>query len=142
MLSRDDDVALSGGELGHDRSETRPAAPTGLLATTVDEQQIDLSWVDQSDNETGFRIERAPSAGGPFAEIDLAGHRIPAGSIENDLLVTPKPPLRMARKPRSGHGQRNAGGRREGGAGRRESGNAGGGRKRTRSRRRREATTG
>ena len=52
---------------------TLPAAPTGLAATTFNDQRIDLSWVDQSDNETGFRIERALGVGGAYTEIDLVG---------------------------------------------------------------------
>lgn len=53
-----------------------PAAPTGMIATTVNDQRIDLSWGDQSDNETGFRIERALSAAGAFSEIDLVGANV------------------------------------------------------------------
>ena len=35
-----------------------PASPSGLTATGVSKTQINLSWVDNSNNETGFRIER------------------------------------------------------------------------------------
>ncbi|MDM8565044.1 choice-of-anchor Q domain-containing protein [Candidatus Halobeggiatoa sp. HSG11] len=38
-----------------------PNAPTNLNATTVSETQINLSWTDNSNNETGFKIERAGS---------------------------------------------------------------------------------
>lgn len=34
-----------------------PAAPGNLVATAVSDSQIDLSWTDNSANETGFRIE-------------------------------------------------------------------------------------
>lgn len=34
-----------------------PAAPTSLVATVVSKSQINLTWKDNSDNETGFRIE-------------------------------------------------------------------------------------
>lgn len=35
-----------------------PAAPSGLAATAVSSSQINLSWTDNSGNESGFRIER------------------------------------------------------------------------------------
>ncbi|QKZ13136.1 fibronectin type III domain-containing protein [Spirosoma sp. KUDC1026] len=37
-----------------------PAAPTRLTATAVSNSQINLSWTDGSDNETGFELERSP----------------------------------------------------------------------------------
>ncbi|HKA08238.1 MAG TPA: PA14 domain-containing protein, partial [Gemmataceae bacterium] len=36
-----------------------PAAPTNLTASAVQPTQIDLTWVDNSDNETGFVVECA-----------------------------------------------------------------------------------
>ncbi len=39
-----------------------PAAPTNLVATTVSKSQINLSWIDNATNETGFRIERCKGA--------------------------------------------------------------------------------
>jgi subtilisin family serine protease len=46
------------------------APPEGLDATAVSSSQIDLTWVDASDNEVGFEIDRAPSPDGPFAKVD------------------------------------------------------------------------
>ncbi|MBC7363342.1 MAG: SBBP repeat-containing protein [Candidatus Aminicenantes bacterium] len=37
---------------------TRPAAPTNLVATAVNERKINLSWTDNSNGETGFRLEK------------------------------------------------------------------------------------
>ncbi|MGI6295663.1 MAG: fibronectin type III domain-containing protein [Armatimonadota bacterium] len=49
-----------------------PLAPSRLVASAVSSNQINLSWYDASSNEEGFRIERAKSANGPFAQIALA----------------------------------------------------------------------
>jgi len=40
------------------QSSTPPAAPTNLYAGAPACEQIDLSWTDNSDNESGFEIER------------------------------------------------------------------------------------
>ena len=43
-----------------------PLAPASLAATVLSSTRVDLRWADQSNNESGFRIER--SVGGqPFA---------------------------------------------------------------------------
>jgi uncharacterized protein (DUF736 family) len=42
---------------------TVPAAPTGLAATAASSTQVNLTWADNSSNETGFRIERAGNSG-------------------------------------------------------------------------------
>ena len=39
-------------------TQTVPAAPSNLTATAVSTSQINLSWTDNSNNETGFKIER------------------------------------------------------------------------------------
>ena len=38
---------------------TAPPAPTNLTATAVSSSQINLGWIDNSNNETGFKIERS-----------------------------------------------------------------------------------
>jgi calcineurin-like phosphoesterase family protein/purple acid phosphatase-like protein/fibronectin type III domain protein len=45
-----------------------PAPPSGLGATAVSRNRIDLVWQDNSTNETGFQIERSRS-GGAFSLI-------------------------------------------------------------------------
>jgi hypothetical protein len=39
-----------------------PNAPSNLVASVVSKSQINLTWVDNSNNETGFRIERCKGA--------------------------------------------------------------------------------
>jgi C1A family cysteine protease len=39
---------------------TPPAAPTNLAANAISHNQINLTWTDNADNETGFKIERSP----------------------------------------------------------------------------------
>ncbi len=46
-----------------------PAAPSGLQAVAVSSSQINLSWTDKSDNETCFRLERAPTSAGTWTQI-------------------------------------------------------------------------
>src|SRR5262249_15481892 len=45
------------------------AAPSDLRVTTIGADTVDLAWTCSSTNETGFIIERAPTAGGPFQEV-------------------------------------------------------------------------
>lgn len=42
---------------------TKPAAPSNLVATVVNEHQINLSWTDNSAGESGFRVERKTGSG-------------------------------------------------------------------------------
>lgn len=44
--------------------------PSDLSATTASSSQIDLSWTDNSSNETGFKIERKTGSGGTYVQID------------------------------------------------------------------------
>ncbi|MFH0977114.1 MAG: right-handed parallel beta-helix repeat-containing protein [Spirochaetota bacterium] len=53
-------------------SMTIPNAPGGLSPEVISNSQIKLTWSDNSGNEAGFRIERAPDNGGhagAYAEI-------------------------------------------------------------------------
>jgi chitodextrinase len=49
--------------------ETPPVAPSNLTASAVSSSQINLSWADNSDNETGFKIERSLTSGSGFSQI-------------------------------------------------------------------------
>ena len=52
-----------------------PATPTNLVATAVSSSQINLSWTDNSNNETGFKVERSPN-GTSFSQIALRGANV------------------------------------------------------------------
>ena len=49
-----------------------PAAPGNLVANAVACDQVNLTWTDNADNESGFRIERS-SNGVNFGEIGTVG---------------------------------------------------------------------
>ncbi|MCP3959475.1 MAG: hypothetical protein GY719_16620 [bacterium] len=51
---------------------TAPAAPSGLTATAVDSNRIDLDWNDNSTDESSFDVERQPP-GGSFSRIASRG---------------------------------------------------------------------
>jgi YVTN family beta-propeller protein len=51
-------------------SISAPEAPSDLTASTESESQIDLSWSDNSFDETGFKIERKAQSEETYIEID------------------------------------------------------------------------
>ncbi|MDB5321008.1 MAG: pyrrolo-quinoline quinone [Phycisphaerales bacterium] len=51
---------------------TAPAAPSSLSAAAASATSVRLTWVDNSDNEGGFKIERSPD-NNSFTQIDIAG---------------------------------------------------------------------
>jgi hypothetical protein len=58
---------------------TAPAAPTQLQATAVAATEIDLTWHDNSSNETGFAIDSIIN--GTFQQIGTVGANITAARI-------------------------------------------------------------
>ncbi|MFW5951180.1 MAG: fibronectin type III domain-containing protein, partial [Gemmatimonadota bacterium] len=52
---------------------TPPTAASDLTATAPSDTEITLSWTDNSDTETGFRVERSPDGAGTFAEVTTTG---------------------------------------------------------------------
>ena len=47
-----------------------PSSPSGLSAYAVSQSQINLSWIDNSSNENGFKIERKTGSGGSYSLIN------------------------------------------------------------------------
>lgn len=48
---------------------TAPAAPSGLTASAASSSQINLTWTDGSNNETGFKLERRQSGSTTWTQI-------------------------------------------------------------------------
>jgi C1A family cysteine protease len=54
-----------------------PTAPGSLVATPISSGQVNLSWIDGSTNEDGFKIERCAGAGcSNFAQIATVGANV------------------------------------------------------------------
>lgn len=62
-----------------------PAAPDTLTATPVSSTQINLTWADRSNNESGFRIERSVG-GGAYSLIATTGANV-ASYLSTGLTV-------------------------------------------------------
>jgi len=60
---------------------TTPTAPSNLQATAVSSTRIDLSWQDNSNNETGFLIEALVN--GAFQQIGTVGANVTGAQIVN-----------------------------------------------------------
>jgi hypothetical protein len=63
-----------------------PVAPSNLAATAVSTTQINLSWLDNSGDETGFKIERKTGASGTYAQIATTIANI---TVDNDSGLSP-----------------------------------------------------
>lgn len=64
-----------------------PAAPTALTAMAAGSSQINLTWVDNSNNESGFKIERSTD-GMNFTQVGLASANATSYSDTNLNAVT------------------------------------------------------
>lgn len=54
-----------------------PAAPSNLTATTASRTQINLTWTDNSDNETAFAVWRSTmGVGDPFSRVGVVAPNI------------------------------------------------------------------
>ena len=66
-----------------------PAAPSNLQLAAVSSSEVDLTWTDNSDNELGFKIERATNSG--YTQ-DLTVLGTTAANVQShaDTTVTPQ----------------------------------------------------
>jgi fibronectin type 3 domain-containing protein len=79
----------AGGAASNDAVVTTPpalAAPSNLMAKAVSPTQVDLSWQDNSDNETGFKIRRQGPQDVAFVTIGAVGQNVTRFS---DITVLP-----------------------------------------------------
>ena len=53
-----------------------PAAPSNFQAIAINGQQVSLSWSDNANNETSFKIERARGTAGSWTQIAIVGSNI------------------------------------------------------------------
>lgn len=65
-----------------------PDAPSGLTRTEVSPTRNDLAWLDNSDNETGFALERKAGMYGRWAQIDTVGANVTNCTDEGFLADT------------------------------------------------------
>ena len=69
-----DSAASNTAEATTQTPPATPAAPSSLTATAASRSQINLSWVDNSSNETGFKIERCKGVNcSNFAQVGTVG---------------------------------------------------------------------
>jgi subtilisin family serine protease len=64
-----DAVSAYSNEASATTAEAKPGAPSGLTAAAASTSRIDLSWRDNSGNESGFSIERKTGSGS-WSQID------------------------------------------------------------------------
>ncbi len=79
IVNADAAVTQAQGGGGGDGGGTpmTPSAPSSLTATAASTTQVNLSWADNSGDETGFRIERCTGSGCTnFAEIGTVGANV------------------------------------------------------------------
>jgi hypothetical protein len=69
-------IDLGADEYASGSGPVAPAAPTSLAATASSSTQINLSWADNSNNETGFVIERSATSGSGYASIATVGSNV------------------------------------------------------------------
>jgi hypothetical protein len=65
----DPQLAPTGDDANLAQGGPEPRAPSNLSATSPSASEIHLSWQDNSPNETGFEVQRAPQQSGPYTLV-------------------------------------------------------------------------
>jgi hypothetical protein len=61
---------------GYEPTINIPSAPTALNADLASLSKINLTWSDNSNNETGFIVERKVGAGGSYTHLNIVGTNV------------------------------------------------------------------
>ncbi len=69
----------------------KPIAPSALAATGISETQVDLSWSDNSDNESGFQIIRSPTSTTNWSTIATLGANVTTYTNTDASLICEEP---------------------------------------------------
>lgn len=64
-----------------------PLPPLSLQATVMSQTEVDLTWEDHSNNETGFKVQRSTD-GIVYSTVGTVGEDVEAYNDENALLAT------------------------------------------------------
>jgi hypothetical protein len=70
------DASRAGGGGG-----SPPAAPSGLVATAVASNEIDLTWNDNASDESEFRVEVREGTTGAFTDVGAVGANVEAATL-------------------------------------------------------------
>ena len=63
-----------------------PGAPANFTITSLQSNQVSLSWTDDSNNETGFKIQRREGVTGTYGEIKTTGANVTSYADRNTAL--------------------------------------------------------
>lgn len=64
---------------------TAPAAPSNLVATPYSASQINLTWNDNANNETGFKLQRRLASGTTWTDLSPVGQNVQASANTSGL---------------------------------------------------------
>lgn len=71
-------------------AQTTPVAPTNLVATPTAQGTINLTWIDNSSNETGFQIERSLAVNTNYQSLATLGVNVTSYEDANSIIIGAK----------------------------------------------------